>query len=107
MKTGKAITAVCATMMVSLCVYGGENLLKNGSFAELDASGEPVGWGGYDKPVERNYRKGVVFRCARRGICAAACREARHIRLPRQGMDRQAGKLWSGQWEEKGLANGW
>jgi lysophospholipase L1-like esterase len=40
-------------MALALPAAGGENLLKNGSFAELDASGEPVGWGGYDKKVWR------------------------------------------------------
>ena len=37
-----AAAAVCA------CAVGGENLLKNGNFAELDAKGKPVGWNDYD-----------------------------------------------------------
>ena len=44
-----------ASLAVLACtvVYGGENLLKNGSFTELNSDGAPVGWIGYDKKVWR------------------------------------------------------
>ena len=44
-----------ALLAVLTCAvaHGGNNLLKNGSFAELDADGEPVGWSGYDKKAWR------------------------------------------------------
>ena len=40
-------------VLAAACVLGGQNLLKNGSFAELDADGAPVGWSGYDQKVWR------------------------------------------------------
>ena len=43
----------CLAFCAAMCAYGGDNLLKNGSFAELDADGTPVGWSGYDKKVWR------------------------------------------------------
>ena len=44
-----------ASLAVLACtvVYGGENLLKNGSFTELNSDGAPLGWSGYDKKVWR------------------------------------------------------
>ena len=44
-------TITWAAFAACLCAFGGENLLKNSSFAEVGADGVPVGWTVTDKSV--------------------------------------------------------